>query len=125
LRRQWLSKGTEKHLSIYRNSWNVQGTVVSIGFADEMTGRPYLLIDSKNGRQYFYSSSKLQFKDHEIGERVKLEQGKFTVIEKAKSVQKEQAVEGQQEALSFQKVYDNSKEKEKDRAREKDLGIEL
>jgi len=85
LKRQWIGNGTEKHLSIYRNSWTVEGKVVSTGLADEMTDRAYLLIERK-GRQYFYSNAKLTLSEYHPGDQVRIEHGKASNLTKDKSI---------------------------------------
>jgi len=85
LRKQWIGPGTKDHLSVYRNTWTVEGKVVSAGLADEMTDRAYLLIESK-GRQYFYSNAKLNLSEHRLGDQVRIECGKFSNLTKEKDI---------------------------------------
>ena len=79
IRRQWFGPGTKRHLSIYRNAWTVEGKIASVGIADELTDRPYLVIQSK-GSLYFYSSSKIDLSQYQVGDEVRLELGKLKML---------------------------------------------
>jgi type IV secretory pathway VirD2 relaxase len=61
---------------VYRNKWNVSGTVEKVGQANESNDRPYVLVRNRTGKLYYHSSDDL----HGIkpGDKVKIENGKTT-----------------------------------------------
>src|SRR5208283_5060595 len=83
IKKQWTARGTDKHLTIYRNSWIIQGKITSAGIVNELTDRPYVVIESK-GKPYYYSNPKIDLAAHQPGDQVKLERGKLVSLGKEK-----------------------------------------
>jgi hypothetical protein len=130
MKKRWHTVDPSHHLSIYRNTWTIEGKVVSKGIADEMTARPYVLVENAKGRQFFFSSSKLQASDLKVGQQVKIDHGKFRFFVKEKDLQTElhgpSVTEGKEKAPSFKKEHEKTKEKVREKpSTEKDRGLEL
>ena len=75
-REQFMNQQSKHRLVIYRRDWTVTGKVVANGIADELLDRPYVLVQSKSGAQYFYTSNQLKLSDLKIGSTITLDKGK-------------------------------------------------
>jgi hypothetical protein len=87
LRDLWKDRSSKKPLSIYQNSWSIQGTILTKGISDEMHDVPYAVIESKN-RLYYYSSNKHDLSDFKVGAQVKIDHGKF--VDKSQHIEQGQ-----------------------------------
>ena len=50
----------DKDFSMYRTGWKVEGEIIKKGVANEMTLKPYALIQDKSGKKYYVSDNQLE-----------------------------------------------------------------
>jgi hypothetical protein len=62
------AKLQDKDFSMYRKGWTVDGIIVKKGLENEMTEKPYALVQHKNGKKYYVSD--YQLKAFKTGDRV-------------------------------------------------------
>jgi type IV secretory pathway VirD2 relaxase len=62
------AKAEDRDFTVYRKGWTVDGTIVKKGIENEMTEKPYAVVQGGNGKKYYVSDSRL--KDFKEGDRV-------------------------------------------------------
>ena len=62
-----------KDFAMYRRGWKVEGKIIQKGIENEMTERPFALVQTTSGRKYYIADDKL--KDFRDGDSVKIQPG--------------------------------------------------
>jgi hypothetical protein len=62
------AKLQDKDFTVYRKGWTVDGVIVRKDLENEMTEKPYALVQDKKGKKYYISSNDL--KEYKTGEKI-------------------------------------------------------
>jgi hypothetical protein len=76
------AKVNDRDFSMYRRGWTVDGVIIRKGIENEVTEKPYALIQNAAGKKYYVSDS--QLKDYKTGEKIHIagreEEGKMKTV---------------------------------------------